>query len=319
MSLRCAALCWAITLSPYSASQALTGQVVGAGYSVQQTVDLAPGQVISIFTDRISNQATQPVLAGPGPLPYVLGGVSASLKTNRSRDPLPLPILELRSLSACFRPTPACAAYVVVTVQVPLGLSVNVPGVIGPPITAILSISDGGLDMPGMDAFPVPDSIHVLSGCDLGVGKMPCDQRRLVRHQDGSIVDVSRPAVPGEELTVDLFGAGATVPPVPAGQLTPEGVFPAKGKIDLLFDFQPNAAGRACRDPAFCSGTPAQAVLRPGRVGLYELRFKVPRPPGRIPDCSPTAPGFHGVASNLTVTLLGATSYAAAPICVSVR
>jgi uncharacterized protein (TIGR03437 family) len=291
--LRSAFLCWAaIALSPFSASQALSGLVIGAGYSVQQTVDLAPGQVISIFTDRISNQVTQPVLASSNPLPYLLGGVSASLKSNRSHDPLSLPILALRPLSACFRPTPDCAAYVAVTVQVPLGISVNIPGVVGPPITAILSIADGGPDMPGMDAFPVPDSIHVLSGCDLGIGKMPCDQRRLVKHQDGSIVDVSRPAVPGEELTVDLFGAGATVPPVPAGQLTPEGVFPAKGKIDLLFDFQPNAAGRACREPAFCSGTPAQAVLKPGRVGLYEVRSKSRGHQAESPIARPRLPGF---------------------------
>jgi hypothetical protein len=86
----------------------------------------------------------------------------------------------------------------------------------------------------------------------------------------------------------------------------------------MVFDYRPNAGASLCEASETCSSMDVAAVLQPDAVGLYEVRFKVPVAPRNTSPCSASvAPGLRGVTSNLTLTLIGATSYDIAPVCVS--
>lgn len=302
-------------------SQSVSGVVIGAGYSLPTPIKVAPGQVITIFAQGLHAQITEPVLSGAVAATTSLRGISAVLHITGSRKPVALPILALRRVSTCTSPAPDCAASTAVTVQLPYNIPVNRPGSKRPDVySGILSIVENGIPVPGIVAVPVPDSIHVLSGCDVGVSTTAtCNADRIVHHLNGTQVTHEKPAAPSEELVLYAFGAGVTSPVAPAGVPTPEGVYSTRRSLKILFDFQPNVGASACAETTVCPFVEASATLLPGSVGLYEIRFKAPVPPAQASACAPTTPGMWGVASNLTVTVVGATSFDAAPICVSVR
>ena len=178
-------------------SQSASGVVAGAGYSVPTTINVAPGQVISLFADGLRAHITEPILPTGYPLPTALAGVSVVLHGGPFRDPVPLPIVAVRRVSPCMYPGPACAAYTAVTVQLPGDIQVNQPGTGRPPYSAVLSVAEDGTVMPGVGVFPVPDSIHVLGGCDVGASATPvCNPSRIVKHLDGTQVSEDKPAAP---------------------------------------------------------------------------------------------------------------------------
>jgi hypothetical protein len=298
------------------------GAIAKLGYSEPERVIVAPGQVVTIFATGFSDRVSAPVLADGRQAVTSLGGVSAVLSINGG-IPAKLPVLALRSVSPCIRPDPDCATYTAVTVQLPYDIPVNRPYTGAAKWYAgMLSVSDNGAITTGIVVNPVPDSIHVLSGCDVAaLDGSTCIPTGVVRHSDGARrVTNENPARPGEEVTVYAFGAGATSPPVAPGQATPEGTYSARQTFRLLFDFRPNAGASPCREAVDCGpSTQANASLVPGSVGLYAIRVKVPPVPAQLVSCDSAAPGVSVISSNLTITVVGATSYDAAPICVSAK
>jgi uncharacterized protein (TIGR03437 family) len=306
-----------LVLTFIARSQGGDGVLVGAGYSVRSPLQVAPGQVISVFSDGVHANVANAAVTNGNPLPSALGGVSVVLHGGAFAKPLALPILGLQRVSMCLLPSPDCQVYTAVTVQLPYDMAVNAPGTGRPKLSAILSISAAGIILPGIEVFPVPDRIHILTGCDVGRGRKVCDPHSFVGHLDGTVVTSDRPAKANEELVLYAYGLGATSPLALTGRTTPNGDFPAHAKLRVSFDFRPNAGASVCLTPEDCSFTEAAGALTPGAVGRYEIRFKPPPTPHRTPPCSSSGapPGVERISSNLTVTVVGTTSYDSAAIC----
>jgi len=299
------------------------GTVVGAGYHGFAPVPVAPGQVITIFVTGVGN-VTQTYSAGKPPLPTTLGGISATLNEFGST---PAPILAVTPVSACFNtaiaPQP-CGTSTAVTVQIPFELHVNIPGSQAPPVIAFLTITDQMGHSATVELNPIPDQIHALSAFDTVLGN-GFEQTRsgagIVTHADGTLVDASKPAQPREEIVMYAVGLGAVSQQVETGAASPSPPVPYAGRLLLNFDSRPNAQPT----PAFTShwfqpATPAFVGLTPGFVGLYQINFVVPLTPSPVAPCTGDR-GFYLdpysiVYSNLTVTILGATSFDGVGICV---
>ena len=72
--------------------------VTGAGYTLPAPVNVAPGQVLTIFVQGIASALTQPVRAPESTLPTSLAGISVTLEQGSDR---PVGILDVRPVSTC--------------------------------------------------------------------------------------------------------------------------------------------------------------------------------------------------------------------------
>ena len=72
-----AALTTALTALGQSASP---NMIVGAGYVSPTSLQVSPGQVITIYAAGVGSSLTQPVLAGPGNLPTSLAGITVTIR-----------------------------------------------------------------------------------------------------------------------------------------------------------------------------------------------------------------------------------------------
>jgi uncharacterized protein (TIGR03437 family) len=153
------------------------------------------------------------------------------------------------------------------------------------------------------NATVLPFRPHILTLCDAtsvnreyGPLSMPCPS--VVTHSDGSLVEASNPAQPGETVVMYAFGLGPTSQAVPAGTATPMALITTAVPYTLLMAYRGSGPASA---PPLQGYAPAFAGLTPGQVGLYQVNFLVPAPSGPISDCgSPDG-------ANLFVTLTSAT------------
>ena len=68
--------------------------VTGAGYTLPAPVNVAPGQILTVYVQGIGSALTQPVRNPGYPLPTSLAGISATLQQGSNR---PLGILDVRT------------------------------------------------------------------------------------------------------------------------------------------------------------------------------------------------------------------------------
>jgi uncharacterized protein (TIGR03437 family) len=290
--------------------------VIGAGYTAPGAIDVAPGQVITIFA-RIPGKTPSDPVAAKAPLPAGLAGFSVLLRQTFPSDPTTVPVASVSDYQSCSTVAPlVCDTVSMITVQVPFELTPNAPRTTMPQTTAPqnfarLEISYNGAQTNALIVNPVPDKIHVLNSCDAAAtmaGAAATSCLPLVKRPDGSLVSADNPAQPGEVLTVSLVGLGPTPVSVATGAAAPS-LPPAVDGVTLGLDTRVNVSP-AMPDPA--AAVPAQsAQLQSGTVGIYQVTFTVPALSGGASLCSGT------VRSNLTVNITRAASYDGVGICVA--
>lgn len=318
-----------------------TGNAVfGAGYSLPTPITAAPGQIMNLFVQGIGASLTQRVNATTLPLPTTLADISVRLTQSIAPQSISVPILAVSPASTCLNGSltsaAACGHYSVITVQIPFELGPNCQAIVQvcPSATpfsnfAQLVISENGVPGAVVDVNPIADQVHVANLCDVDVStslgaiapgvEARCAPTPLIAHADGTLVSASSPAKAGEEIVIYALGLGATKPAVPTGQATPSPAPLAQNVSEVNFDFQANAGPSrgvpliftTCNTSIICPFTPAFAGLTPGSVSLYQVNFVIPSAPQPMFACGP------GIASNLTLTIVGSTSFDGAGICVT--
>jgi uncharacterized protein (TIGR03437 family) len=301
--------------------------VVGGGYNAIAPMSVAPGQVITIFVTGVGN-VTQKTTAGKPPLTNALAGITAVLVQGTTT--IPSPILAVFSLNDCQFTLPGvkCASVTAVTVQIPFELHANIPGSLSPvAFLDYLQVSDSAGNTAVVSLNAQLDAIHVLRPQDtvmaLDMAQATSSTGGIVAHANGTLVDPLHPAQVGEELVMYAVGLGATNPPTGTGAASPLPAVAAAGTFVVNFDYRPNAPptpGTVLMNEWFDTAPPPFAGLTPGFVGLYQVNFIVPpMPTGTLPCVRSVGLGanpFASVLSNLTVTVVGRTSFDGAAICV---
>ncbi|MGH9612962.1 MAG: hypothetical protein ACRD4P_07780 [Bryobacteraceae bacterium] len=301
-----------------------SNMIVGAGYSTPVPVNVAPGQLMTLFVRGVGQSLTQPVAAArDGNLPKSLAGISVTL---RQGSDLPVPILEVRPVSTCIDASQAgCGTLTAITVEIPFEIQTLCPlceRPVGTP-QAELFVSEDGTSGALIGLNPFDDQVHILTSCDtvvpnampgLNLTGLPCPP--VVTHGDGSLVSSTNPAKPGEQIVAYAVGLGKTNPAVATGEISSTSA-PTVSNFALDFNFRPNALP-AKPLPQSTTGDPPPPIapiftgLTAEYAGLYQINFLAPQAPPGTPSCG------NAVQSNLTVSIGGAFSFDGAGICIAV-
>ncbi|HWY49381.1 MAG TPA: hypothetical protein VNX70_18480 [Bryobacteraceae bacterium] len=288
--------------------------IAGAGYLFPAPINVAPGQVITVFARGVGSTLKQPVQAGFGSLPTSLAGISVTLVQAKN---ILAPILQVSPATLCGN----CGVMTAITIQIPYELQLPSPkGGLGP--ANQFFVTENGVAGNWSDFNPVPDQVHILTVCDTVLGGSGPSSGRCqweVTHANGLLVSNANPASVGEELVAYAVGLGATNPPIPTGQPATQPA-PTAETFRMAFNFQANALpsspfSQGIPDILF-TPIPLFAGLTPGYPGLYQINFVVPAVPAELPPCV-SGQGPNLVNTNLTVSVAGLTSFDGAAICVS--
>lgn len=243
--------------------------VLSAGYSAPAPIEVAPGQVVTLFTRGIGPGSGVPLRkaeATQTPLPNTLAGVALTV------DQRPVPILALRQTNDCddSNMDPICIL-TAIRVQIPSELTLGMQKLI--------------FEVDGQRSrmFPlrlVHQNAHVITTCDLRWDTNPtADCQRPIYHADGRLVTNSAPATTGETLVIYLHGLGATLPRVPSGEAAPSGVAVPIAGLHVGLEVLLNAPGNL---PMYQNATPygdnalTHTGVTAGQVGLYQMNIRVP-------------------------------------------
>src|SRR5215831_6989594 len=79
----------------------LRAQSVTAGYLAPAPINVAPGQIITLFVHVPNKPASGNRVTATPPLPNTLGGFSIVLRQTFSSDPIPVPIQTVADAGTC--------------------------------------------------------------------------------------------------------------------------------------------------------------------------------------------------------------------------
>lgn len=302
LGLAAVAIAGAAALAAQSSSN-----VVGLGYSAPPLLPVAPGQIVTIFVTGVNPSPSTGASASSVPLPTSLAGITVNLTQANPSLPTPdlrVPIFAVSSTVALCPGDPSDNCNLIgVTVRIPVELAAPLPndyGLVGGP--AVLTVSDGTNTTPPILLNPVWDQIHIFA----------------ITHVDGSRVTPSSPATAGEVLVMYASGLGLPLSVALAGNTGAASPSPATPVVSLYamnYDYRINASpSRAGATVPLPSPDPTILFvgLTPTLVGVWQINFVLPKPPGPILACDNA-----GVLSNVTVTLAGQVTFDGAGICVT--
>ena len=302
-------------------SQGPSFGLASTSYAAPQTAAAAsPGQVLVLSVYGVKTAIPQPILHGAllgffsESLPTQLGPVTVTF--TQGTITVPVPLFGISQQQCPFLPAPCTVTSI--TLQVPYEMNVTTAATQTPSFT----IRESGALLGAIPITPVADTVHIVNSCDItslnteipGLGNfLNCTS--AVTHSNGQFVTDSNPARPGEILVMYVYGLGVTNPAAHTGQryfTTP--LQNTKQTFTLSFDFRANSTPLRPLPTSSTLATPLFAGLPPKAIGVYQLNFAVPQTPAgaQFSLCDGTF-----ITSNLTVTVLGATSFDGAQICIS--
>lgn len=296
------------------------GTIIGAGYLFPTPLNVAPGEVITVFAAGVGSTLTHPVFAGAGNWPTSLAGISVTIQQGKD---IPAPIFEVNPIPTCG----SCGAMTAITIQIPYGLIIACgPSLTVCPEVLVLTgffLSENGVPGTLSEITPLADRVHILTVCDTVLpgasgyapgGGLPCQPE--VTHGNGALVSNTNPAKVGEELVAYAVGLGATNPPVLAGHPATQPVPTAE---TFTLGFNSESLGLAARLLSTQASTPLYTGLTAGYVGLYQINFIVPPLQSGALPCASGQTTFPAsfVLTNLAVSVIGSASADGAAICVS--
>jgi hypothetical protein len=315
--------------------------LAGTGYTYPAIIDVAPGQITTLFVIGLKIVLSSPVNATTIPLPDTLAGIAVTLNQTGNQS-TPVPLLSVRQVSACSdgaatapgSELTADCLITAITVEIPFEL---LPAPSSPVFAAELVITENGNVSKAFSVSPVLDHLHVVNTCD----SFPAPKVAstwgcgpLVTHGDGTLVSIDTPAQAGEEIVIWAYGLGQTSPVAKTGQASPSpaatlssglpDIPPSSTPLYLQFDFRTNAIPSppfVNRMAATPPPTPIFAGLTPGQVGLYQINVTIPSTIPAVDKCGSTCShvactGYNTVTSNLTIDIGGNLSWDGAAICV---
>jgi uncharacterized protein (TIGR03437 family) len=260
-------------------------EIMSVGYTVPAYPQVAPGQVITLFTSFLN---VADAAAMQTPLPTSLSGLSVAVRVSGAHNttgyPTSLPIFRIRSVTSCsFPDDQRLCPRTEITVQIPTeGVCVviigdpncNSPSQV-PPLL-ILNIRANAVSGPDMPLLGHVIAPHLLTFCDTIFGAPQANCYPLVAHADGTLVNAASPGKAGETIVVyatGLVNAAKTGYPATEHVEAPAG----SGLLGFAYRTQPNVF----TDIGWIE--PAYAGTAPGYVGLGQINVVVP----------PTLPGMN--------------------------
>ncbi|MBL8214188.1 MAG: hypothetical protein JNK87_25935 [Bryobacterales bacterium] len=267
------------SLLPAASGQTVDAQFLQAGYAAPGPVEVAPGQLVTLFfrgIGRMPAGGMRNAQAQTVPLPETLAGISAWIQQLPRTSPYPLALLSVRQHNECEEASgqPVCLL---------TALRVQIPTELGAAVGKLTVTVDGSPSRTFL-IRPVRDDAHVLTTCDLTWDTNPgSDCGRVAFHADGTAISESRPARRGETIVLYAHGLGPTIPRVATGTAAPAGVElveAAARQLAVRFLALRNADGSL---PRYVEALPADggnavvyAGLTAGQIGLYQVNVKVP-------------------------------------------
>lgn len=272
------------------------GVIGGAGYVVPLPPTVAPNQIVTFL---VTGLGAVPKAVNTGtPIGNTLGGVSAVLK--QFNPAMPVSIFSVEPLSTCpYDNQPGCATVTAITVLIPPAMRAadpSFPGVLIPPTQIVFTGPNSASAT--VDVNPLVDQIHVLATCDLVLQQRQQSCQPLATHADGTFITTDAPAKPGEEIVIYVVGIGDP------------------NRTRVQFDYRVNALPSR---PLFTNSEPATYIGGvAGYQGLYQVNVVIPEVPPGTPACSPSGFASVAIASNLTISIGGVTSFHGAGLCLEV-
>ncbi len=293
---------------------AAQGQLIAAGYAAPAPMEVAPGQIVTLFfrdIGRSANGRDRIATAGSIPLPETLAGLSVAMQQLPDPEFRRIPLLAVRQQNECEDASgrPECLL-TAIRVQIPTNLT---------PTIAKLRVETDGVSSRTFLMRPVRDDAHVLTVCDGVWDTNPAtDCLRIAFHPDGRRVDEGHPAVRGGSIVLYAFGLGPTNPPVVTGTAAAEGaevIDSVKRQLSVRFSVFRNASGGLPRywetEPVGVMSVPAYVGLTPGQVGLYQINVRIPESLEIPLGCG------DGTRSNVLVKVTTARGTENVPVCVA--
>lgn len=266
-------------LLPAAEGSAGEAQFLHAGYAAPGPVEVAPGQVVTLFFRGIGRMPAGSMRNGQAqtvPLPETLAGISASIEQLPRASPYPLALFSVRQHNECEEASgrPGCLL-TALRVQIPTDLT---------PTVAKLTVAVDGDPSRTFLIRPVRDDAHVLTTCDLTWDTNPGSKcLRIAFHADGTSVSEASPARRGETIVIYAHGLGPTIPRVATGTAAPAGVELVEAtarQLSVRFLALRNADGSLPRyleaQPGDGDNAIVYAGLVAGQIGLYQINVKVP-------------------------------------------
>jgi uncharacterized protein (TIGR03437 family) len=204
-----------------TASGQIANYVGSAGYSFSNGMQVAPGQVISLFVQGLS---VPDAVASKVPWPTTLSGVSVTVPSPPNASyPTVLPIFSVSSYSdACSGGLLNFCNTTDIVVQVPYE-PVCIPNgfpnacTLGPPPPVVVAVQVNGVPGQGFYLYQSGRGAapHFLNSCDSIYGRPSGNCNQLATHADGTLVGAFgwpgvSPAHPSEPVTIYAVGLGST-------------------------------------------------------------------------------------------------------------